>query len=139
MNSIEQVGEYVCKGECEKCGSSDANALYSDGHCYCFSCETYTPPEQDMDSTKPDKIHNSGFNPVSGEVVALPKRRINEATVRHWGYTCGEMNGKPVQVANYYNRHRQVVAQKIAEIRGETFELVANHSTQNAKRLFNLT
>ena len=113
MNSIEQVGEYVCKGECEKCGSSDANALYSDGHTYCFSCETYTPPEQDVEMKEIVKTQNTNFNPVSGEVVALPKRKINEQTVRHWGYTCGEMNGKAVQIANYYNRHRQVVAQKI--------------------------
>ena len=26
---------------CDKCGSSDANSLYDDGHTYCFSCETY--------------------------------------------------------------------------------------------------
>ena len=113
MTSIEQVGEYITKGECEKCGSSDANALYSDGHCYCFSCETYTPPEQDMEMKEIVKTQNTNFNPVSGQVVALTKRNINEATVRHWGYTCGWMNGKPVQIANYYNRHRQVVAQKI--------------------------
>ena len=79
MNSIEQVGEYVCKGECEKCGSSDANALYSDGHTYCFSCETYTPPEQDVEMKEIVKTQNTNFNPVSGEVVALPKRKINEA------------------------------------------------------------
>ena len=25
---------------CPKCNSSDANALYEDGHSYCFSCKT---------------------------------------------------------------------------------------------------
>ena len=33
--------EFVSHLPCEKCGSSDANSLYSDGHTYCFSCNTY--------------------------------------------------------------------------------------------------
>lgn len=27
---------------CDKCGSSDGNTLYDDGHSYCYVCETYT-------------------------------------------------------------------------------------------------
>ena len=61
MNSIEQVG--LClQGECDKCGSSDANALYSDGHMYCFSCETYTPPEQDVEMKEIVKKQNTDFS-----------------------------------------------------------------------------
>jgi twinkle protein len=30
---------------CDACGSSDARVNYDDGHGYCFSCETYFPPE----------------------------------------------------------------------------------------------
>ena len=33
----------VSKGACIHCPSSDANVLFSDGHHYCFSCNTYTP------------------------------------------------------------------------------------------------
>ena len=35
----------VSKGACTHCPSSDANVLFSDGHHYCFSCNTYTPPD----------------------------------------------------------------------------------------------
>ena len=45
--NIEHLSELITHGECDKCGSSDANALYSDGHMYCFSCETYTPPDDE--------------------------------------------------------------------------------------------
>lgn len=31
---------------CPSCGSSDANAVYSDGSTYCFSCTTYVGPER---------------------------------------------------------------------------------------------
>lgn len=30
---------------CATCLSSDAKAIYPDGHSYCFSCQLYTPPE----------------------------------------------------------------------------------------------
>lgn len=33
---------------CEECGSSDANALYSDGSTYCFSCRVSKQPDADM-------------------------------------------------------------------------------------------
>ena len=32
----------VRKGPCPDCGSSDACAVYDDGHTHCFSCETTT-------------------------------------------------------------------------------------------------
>ena len=32
----------VSKGSCEKCGSSDANTLYDDGHSFCYGCRAYT-------------------------------------------------------------------------------------------------
>jgi len=111
--NIEHLSELITHGECDKCGSSDANALYSDGHMYCFSCETYTPPDEEVKMNEPVKIKNTDFSPVSGEVVALPKRKISEETCKFWGYQIGEMNGQPVHVANYHNKHRQVVAQKI--------------------------
>jgi len=37
--------EFVRHEPCNNCGSSDANSLYSDGHYFCFSCQTYTPAE----------------------------------------------------------------------------------------------
>jgi twinkle protein len=30
--------EYMYKTSCDNCGSSDANAVYSDGGKHCFSC-----------------------------------------------------------------------------------------------------
>ena len=37
--------EFVAHEPCENCGSSDANSVYSDGHKFCFVCQTYTPAE----------------------------------------------------------------------------------------------
>ncbi len=32
---------------CDKCESSDAVAIYNDGHTYCFSCNTYGEARED--------------------------------------------------------------------------------------------
>lgn len=32
---------FLRHGPCDKCGSSDANAIYSDGHTYCYNCNTF--------------------------------------------------------------------------------------------------
>lgn len=36
---------------CPNCPSSDAYMLYSDGHGFCFSCQTYTKPEDDPEKS----------------------------------------------------------------------------------------
>ena len=36
--------EFLRHTSCDNCGSSDANAEYTDGHHFCFSCHTFTPP-----------------------------------------------------------------------------------------------
>ena len=39
MAPVEQTdSEFVVHTECEKCGSRDNAAVYTDGHTYCFGC-----------------------------------------------------------------------------------------------------
>ena len=38
----------VSKGPCD-CGSSDGNVLFSDGHHYCFVCNSFTPSDNSSD------------------------------------------------------------------------------------------
>ena len=42
---MNEESEFVAHEPCSNCGSSDANSVYSDGHKFCFSCNTYTPAE----------------------------------------------------------------------------------------------
>lgn len=102
--------ELIRKEACPHCGSSDANALYTDGHHFCFSCNTHTPGDNTMPQTtnvaKPTHF-------VSGEPKALAKRGLTLETCRKWGYEVGTYQGQPVQVANYRNDKGKVVAQKL--------------------------
>ena len=44
------MGNFVRHASCEKCGSSDANAIYDDGSSHCFACEATVPSQEFLDS-----------------------------------------------------------------------------------------
>lgn len=50
---------------------------------------------------------------IHGDVQALIKRGITEDTCRKFGYRVGRYRDKPVQIAPYYNKDGEQVAQKI--------------------------
>ena len=106
--------EHLYKEGCENCGSSDAKGVYSDGHTYCFSCETYTPANKE-EATKQNVValEPTSFKPVRGEVKPLLKRKLNEATLKFWDYQVGVLNDKPVQIANYKDAKGRIVGQKL--------------------------
>lgn len=97
------------------CGSSDAFSINDRGWGKCFSCgrnfrvgEEEQVGRQVARKTVPDR----SLVPF-GEYRALTKRGLTEETCRKFGYFVGEFNGKTVQVAPYYNKEGQLVAQKV--------------------------
>ncbi len=103
------------KGPCEECGSSDARAVYDDGHTFCFACpeETaYGHPEGASSSPPAGGRPKSDLLPI-GEFRALGKRRITEDTCRKFGYSITtDTKGKTCQVASF-RRDGKIVAQKV--------------------------
>lgn len=100
---------------CPDCGSSDALAMYSDGHTYCFSCETTRRNQNIENFNTTPKVANSDLLDLSGcRVAPLPVRRLTEATCMKYGYYQGrDRKGVPCQIANYYDDEGTIVAQKI--------------------------
>ncbi|MFG1395888.1 DnaB-like helicase C-terminal domain-containing protein [Roseixanthobacter pseudopolyaromaticivorans] len=49
----------------------------------------------------------------AGEAMELSRRGLSEEACRRMGYTVSELNGKPVQVANYRDLSGATVAQKV--------------------------
>ncbi len=105
-----EESEFIRHESCPHCGSSDANALYSDGNHYCFSCQTLTKSEEGTAEVISQNL-KTGFLQV--EHIPLNKRGINEKTVRFWGYGVANYKGQKVQVANYYDKHGTLQAQKL--------------------------
>ncbi len=70
--------EFVRHEPCNNCGSSDANSLYTDGHYFCFSCQTYTPAEGiNLNSQSRRKMSNVQ---LTGYAQELRKRRLSVGT-----------------------------------------------------------
>jgi twinkle protein len=103
----EDDSKFQFHAPCPNCGSSDANGVYDDGHQYCFSCQTYTH------AGVPKKISKASSDLLSGEVVALPKRNLKEDTCRKFAYQVVKQGKEYVQIAPYYNKDGEMVAQKI--------------------------
>ena len=93
---------------CEKCGSSDANSLYTDGHTFCFACNTYG---QSQEEAKVIEIKPVDF--LTGTHEVLVKRCLTAKTVKFWDYQTGTFNGQTTQIANHKTKDGKTVAQKI--------------------------
>lgn len=99
---------------CPNCGSSDALAVFSDGHKYCYSCTTYFRPDGSLDNPKGVKMSASNMIPLEElQISALPVRGITKDTCTKLKYFVGEYKGNPCQVACYYDDKGSLVGQKL--------------------------
>ena len=118
--------EFLSHAPCEECGSSDANAVYSDGHTYCYSCGTYKSGGEGSEDTQvPPKGHSKPKKvlPFYGETKAVRSRRLTEETTSKWQYRVGrytavgdrdkKYDGLPAHFAYYFSDDRQPVAAKV--------------------------
>ena len=96
------------KQACEKCqangadNSGDNKIMYSDGHGYCFACTSYFPGDGQAALAPAEGNEDVEWAPIQGQVRGLPHRRISEQTAQLFGYRTAKVNGKIVEVANYW-------------------------------------
>lgn len=94
---------------CPNCTSSDAFAVYDDGHGHCFSCNSYVPdadiPSEGIRTERKQTV--SQF--TQGSYEDLPERKLFEKTLRHFKYTIKNGN----HYAPYFDRNGNYVAQKV--------------------------
>lgn len=76
--------EFVTHQPCPKCGSSDANGIYSDGHTHCFSCGHHTVGAAGLGTNPQPQGEAKSFD-IPGEIVAIKRRHITEETCRKFG------------------------------------------------------
>jgi twinkle protein len=105
--------EFVRHCACTACGSSDANALFTDGHTFCYACSTHTKGEGNTASLSPTIPKRRMAEMIQGEPMGLIKRKLTQDTTKLFGYVIGEHRGTPVQAAPYYDSDGNMVAQKV--------------------------
>lgn len=111
LESEQNDSTFVQHVPCEKCGSRDNGAMYTDGHVYCFGCGAWTGGDGEAPNFIPDRPVNTHL--ISGTFQALRSRKITEETCRKFGYTVGKHNGQTVQLATYRDTKGRPVAQKV--------------------------
>jgi twinkle protein len=122
---------------CPSCNSSDALALYGDGHTYCWSCGAYTDKEGGGSTDDPHSAESEdGLRKVKNKLVrshpkALRTRAIREETVAKFGYGFGKAYNpetrqvETCQVAPYFDAHGKLIAQKL-RFKGKVFTVRGN-------------
>ena len=121
----EAEGRFVGHEPCDNCQSSDAKAVYDNGHkgfaTHCFSCNTHKKYDTDYQpvtqgASKPSlSAAEETFQKdlLTGSHEALPARGLSQETCKKMGYEVGTYNGEPVHIASYYNANGVKIAQKI--------------------------
>jgi twinkle protein len=94
---------------CGDCGSSDALSVYED-HTFCFSCQKHRWVSDKPVITK--EVTVSDLVPL-GQYSDLPSRKIYAHTCKNFGYFVAKVNNEPCQVAPYYDKDGNLVAQKL--------------------------
>ena len=103
--------KFIHHSPCVECGSRDNCGVYDDGHTYCFGCQTY---KRANGETIQETHNQKNLDMITdGIVEALPSRKIDSDTCNKFNYQTGNYKGKPVHIANYYDKDYNRVAQHI--------------------------
>lgn len=116
---MEDVTTVRIHQPCEKCGSHDAAAQYSDGHWYCFSCgKTYGNRQENRMNVEQQILEMTD----KGKIREIADRCITEETCRKFGVRTLVHGGKIVKhFYPYYNKAGEKVAEKVRIVEGKQF------------------
>jgi twinkle protein len=127
---METESKVVSRKRCPKCAaqgndtSGNNLAVYDDGHSYCYACEFYVRGNKPMETIVEETPVYATEKFRSGEIQALPHRRINEKTARQYGYAT-TANG--AEVENFYSADGTLQAQHI-RYEGKKFAWIGDTS-----------
>ena len=108
-----QESMFLYHESCPKCGSSDACGVFSDGHRYCYSCNSYFRADGEVIHKKESATCKECIPLDNLDVSYLSARKINQDTCSKFKYMVGDYKGTPCQVANYYDDNGNIVGQKL--------------------------
>jgi twinkle protein len=99
---------------CPDCGSSDAMCEYSDGHTFCFSCETHHQGNNAESKGGNKTVRNHEVIPLDSLTLdSLRARGITQETCAKYGYYKTRINSEMAQVACYYSDSGELLGQKV--------------------------
>ena len=109
--------EFVEHRGCDKCGSSDALATYSDGHGYCFNCQSYFKEVDNVMSEATNVVSYTKPVELYGTPMAITDRRISLDTAKRYGITADDCK----QYYPYYDRDGKLIGSKVRTVETKEF------------------
>jgi twinkle protein len=113
---------------CDSCGSSDAKSYYSTGTAYCFACGKWSKDfsEESEERYQTTSKTQRNMDLLETTQTALQKRKIPDNITKQYNYGIGtDKDGVVCQVANYYDKDKKIVAQKL-RYPDKTFKFIGN-------------
>lgn len=118
----EHTSDYVEKVGCDACGSSDANAVFSDGHTHCFSCGVNKPSREGSAETAASKERKVSPLASHGNARDWGTRKLTKETAEHFGVTFldefrwRDGSTRQAVIFPYHNESGKEVFQKIRSV-----------------------
>jgi twinkle protein len=109
------MSKFIKHVSCEECGSSDGNALYTDGHTHCFVCNTTRHSDV---TPKIKKVHMQ----AAGEIKSIPERGISMSSCEKYGVTQKENR----HFYPYADEEGNIVAAKVRDVQNKEFSVQGN-------------
>ena len=113
--------EFLGHRECPKCPSSDGLAVYSDGHGFCFACQSYINEVDNVEAIDNVVTYNKPVE-LLGTHQAITDRRIALDTVKKYGVTVD--NGR--HYYPYYNKDGRLVGSKVRHVDTKGFNTLGD-------------
>ena len=123
MDTID-TSRYTHKISCESCGSSDANAVYTDGHTYCFSCETYGETDESIETKEQEALMD--FSKITLETRGFKERKITKAVSEFFNVQSKAEDGIITEHHYPYTRNGSQVASKLRTVASKDFRALGD-------------
>ena len=128
MTIANSDAEFLGHQSCPKCGSSDALGVYSDGHGFCFSCQTHFKELDNVEATANVVSYNRPAE-MYGQPMAITERRISLETVKKYGVTVENAPNGNVAVKHhypYYDKGGKFIGTKARRLSDKSFNTSGN-------------
>jgi twinkle protein len=140
LMTTNSEADFIGHQSCPHCESSDALAVYSDGHGYCFSCTTYVKEVDNVENTATVVSYNRPAE-MFGTPMAITDRRISLDTVKKYGVTVENApnSREPIrQHYPYYDNSNHFIGTKVRSIADKRFSTSGDmkHNTLFGQQLF---
>jgi twinkle protein len=112
-----ESSEFLGHQGCNKCGSSDALATYSDGHGYCFNCLTHFKEVDGLEAIESNIVNYNKPVEMYGTPMAITDRRISLDTVKRYGVTSDDTK----QYYPYYDKDGKLIGSKVRTVATKDF------------------